>query len=332
MSPEASTVSSQFPERPIRPLPKRRLRERLSPEVAESIEYPTASQTAAPLFYYPYPTKEDSGNNDASHGDRKNGLVTGAHEDASMRSASVNRSPAETLTRTVRTLPKTEQGKYANSQPPPSAASSVDGYDAFENTNNKKKRKIPSAGDSSLNGSLSEAAALSASATVNSTPYDIHGDSCSSPSSYGTGNLTSGSQGISGPGRGRFGRVRNGRSPLRALTDANNLWAGRTSKARSGSWASPSSKYSMLLLLCVLCTTIPSSSGDLLASLHCIAAAFLGCRNRVLPTFHRGMLPSLPEPSLRGSRSNGSGPRQHAELALSALSLERWPPTIVHRA
>jgi hypothetical protein len=54
MSPE--TVSSTYPRegRPIAPLPKRRLRERLSPDVAESIKYPPAPATTAPLFYYPY--------------------------------------------------------------------------------------------------------------------------------------------------------------------------------------------------------------------------------------------------------------------------------------
>ncbi|KAJ0371899.1 hypothetical protein COL154_000585 [Colletotrichum chrysophilum] len=51
MSPES--VSSLFPQRPIRPLPKRRLRERLSPDVADSIEYPPANQNSSPLFYYP---------------------------------------------------------------------------------------------------------------------------------------------------------------------------------------------------------------------------------------------------------------------------------------
>ena len=58
MSPD--TVSSLFPERPIRPLPKRRLRERLSPEVADAIKYPASTLDNVPLFYYPpYTLKEE---------------------------------------------------------------------------------------------------------------------------------------------------------------------------------------------------------------------------------------------------------------------------------
>ena len=191
MSPEAisvSSLSSLFPDRPIRPLPKRRLRERLSPEVAESIEYPPASHTTTPLFYYPYTTKEDAG--EGTHGDRGSGPAP--------RSAYVTRAPAEILSR-ARTLPKTDQAKYANSGPPPSASSSIDGYDAIENTNNKKKRKIPSAGESVLHGSLNDLTGVSVSATVDSTSYDIHGDASATPLHHGT-SLGAGSQGISGPG------------------------------------------------------------------------------------------------------------------------------------
>lgn len=57
------TPSPIFPERLIRPLPKRLLRERLSHEAAESIFYPPAPQSSSPIFYSPY--NENDSLNDA---------------------------------------------------------------------------------------------------------------------------------------------------------------------------------------------------------------------------------------------------------------------------
>src|SRR5579862_2411484 len=53
-SQSADTTSSVYPNRPIRPLPKRRLRSRLAPDIAETILYPPAPSTTTPLFYFPY--------------------------------------------------------------------------------------------------------------------------------------------------------------------------------------------------------------------------------------------------------------------------------------
>ena len=79
MSPESSAASNPFPERPIRPLPKRRLRERLSPEVAESIRYPPASQPTAPLFYYPpYTVKEEDATAEAHNEAARRGEDSGS--------------------------------------------------------------------------------------------------------------------------------------------------------------------------------------------------------------------------------------------------------------
>ena len=50
----ADTVSHAYPDRPIRPLPKRRLRSRLPSEVADSILYPTGLGSSRPLFQVPY--------------------------------------------------------------------------------------------------------------------------------------------------------------------------------------------------------------------------------------------------------------------------------------
>jgi hypothetical protein len=263
MSPE--NVSSLFPDRPIRPLPKRRLRERLSPEVAESIKYPPATHTTTPLFYYPpYTLREEISSStgfdfspstdrgrdfdgDASPTPQRNGTnVDGEEEDVAVRSALVARSPPEILNRSVRLAPKPDLVKHPSPQPPPSTASSVDGYDSFENTNNKKKRKIPTAGDINLNGShpQGEIGSLTAAAATSPTG-DVHSGMATSTTSqyYGSSNFAASNQGISGPGRGRFGRARNGRSPLRALSDGNNTWAGRSTRMRQPQWASPSSKF-----------------------------------------------------------------------------------------
>ncbi|KAH7316532.1 hypothetical protein B0I35DRAFT_409722 [Stachybotrys elegans] len=263
MSPD--TVSSLFPDRPIRPLPKRRLRERLSPEVADSIKYPASAHETSPLFYYPpYTVKEDGssphpgstspteygrrGDVSRSYGVPRGG-VDGDEEESVLRSTLVTRSPPEILSRESRRLSRHDQPRHADPQPPPSATSSVDGYDSFENTNNKKKRKIPSAGDSAmgaiggahaLNGELS---ALALSARAHSPVGEAVGDrSYNSSAAYaGAGSLPSSSQGISGPGRGRLGRSRNGRSPLRTLPDGNNTWAGRPAKGTTPQWAQSAS-------------------------------------------------------------------------------------------
>ncbi|QPH18657.1 hypothetical protein C2857_003733 [Epichloe festucae Fl1] len=172
MSPD--TVSSLFPDRPIRPLPKRRLRERLSPEVADSISYPPSAQSSLPLFHYPpYILKggsspftidvsipirstsvEASGRSNAL---QRNGTVSDDEKEKyrQHRSMLVTRSRPEISSRGSRESAQQELSRQIESQVAQqrhSASSSVDGYDSFENTNNKKKRKIPSAGDLSVNG------------------------------------------------------------------------------------------------------------------------------------------------------------------------------------
>lgn len=257
MSPD--TVSSLFPDRPIRPLPKRRLRERLSPEAADSIKYPPSTLDNIPLFYYPpYTAKEDGpaqSNGDPAgaleHGRRpdppsfqslRNGVrpAAGEEQESGPRSTLVTRSQPDILTRAARHPSRPDPARGADPQPPPSAASSVDGYDSFENSN-KKKRKIPSASDSVLNvaGSLSsDLSSLGISGNANSPTNDagerLHHASAgySAPSSYASTN-----QGFSGPGRGRLGRSRNGRSPLRALADGNSVWPGRPPKGGTSPWS-----------------------------------------------------------------------------------------------
>ncbi|CAJ2504024.1 Uu.00g114180.m01.CDS01 [Anthostomella pinea] len=257
MSPEST--SPLFPDRPIRPLPKRRLRERLPSDVADNITFPPSPQTSAPLFDYPYNTKDDPSllgagpSNVASRenmadmarlgheaGYRRNVLSIDHHDNSLIgqaRRALGSRGFHEPTGHGIRTQ-RQGQARHTNPLPPSSTASSADGYDSFENTNNKKKRKIPTAGETILNGMhvLNDPAAFgvpSPPTTGDEGPGDASGPT--STPYYQTGGSTTNGQGISGPGRGRYGRIRNGRSPLRALSDANGNWSGPNHKLRPGS-------------------------------------------------------------------------------------------------
>ncbi|RFU32436.1 hypothetical protein B7463_g3937, partial [Scytalidium lignicola] len=249
MSPD----TSPYPDRPIRPLPKRRLRERLSPDVADSIKYPPAPKTTTPLFYYPYNLRNDTltnGISETQHSSereraddiernyisRRNGEELESDEDElAYRSHIYSRPSADTPGRPYRYVQKLDS-KHVNPQPPLSTTSSVDGYDSFENTNNKKKRKIPTPGESSLNGIhlSSDLAGIGISSTADDS---ISEEVVSGSGSY---HLPGGIQGISGAGRGRYGRIRNGRSPLRTLSDTSSNWGnGRTPKQRQPQWPLP---------------------------------------------------------------------------------------------
>lgn len=252
MSPDAS---SPYPDRPIRPLPKRRLRERLSPDVAETIRYPPAPKTSTPLFYHPYNPREENGANglvESQHPSEREradeierNYISRRHveeldsedDEAAYRSRIYPRHSADNTGRSFRYVQKPDS-KHPKAHPPGSAASSADGYDSFENTNNKKKRKIPTPGDSNLNG-----VHLSSDIAGAVGPEDL-GEDVGAGAYQSVGASSGGGQGISGPGRGRYGRVRNGRSPLRTLSDTSSNWGnGRTAKQRQPQW-SPSSKRS----------------------------------------------------------------------------------------
>ncbi|VUC37629.1 unnamed protein product [Clonostachys rosea] len=249
----SDTMPNLFPDRPIRPLPKRRLRERLSPQVAESIKYPPSTLNSIPLFQYPCSSKEEEAHANIEFTGSPGGLqqVESAKGPLNRRNGGVNgtdraetvpgrimvtRSIPELWNRTVPGSPKPEQSR-SRMQPAPSTPSSVDGYDSFENTNNKKKRKIPSAGDSALNS------AHGLNIDMSSHPTSAGPGSPSGEVNYNsagfttTGSFGSNSQGISGSGRGRLGRTRTCRSPLRPITDYHNLTASRASKGAS-QWSS----------------------------------------------------------------------------------------------
>ncbi|RKF60400.1 hypothetical protein OnM2_051038 [Erysiphe neolycopersici] len=240
MSPE---TISPYSDRPIRPLPKRRLRERLSPDIVELIKYPLAPRANPPMFYHSYNLRGETGTNGTieslNSGERKrfdeleknyvsrrnDKDLTGEIEEAAYSDWIFSRRSIDTATGSYSFFQKSDTKNY-NSQPPGSTASSIDGYDSFENTNNKKKRKIPTPGESNLNGIR-----ISGDVIGSSSQDDLEDLVHQSQSSL---------QGICGPGRGRYGRNRNGKSPINTFSDGPSNWNGaRSSKQRQAQWSSP---------------------------------------------------------------------------------------------
>lgn len=234
-------VPSVLPERPIRPLPKRKLRERLSSGAVQTTEHSTTTVNTIPLFYHPAhntgrppddlqkATREH--HKHANETSEDQGLPNSyKHDPLPMASTALIASTTETQ---LQTTPPDDikNNKSADQEVTVgrtvSAASSIDGYDLLENTNNKKKRKIPSASDTTLQGSfvstgpvemLELGSGIVAGNQATACPFDV------------LGSLSMHSDGISGSGRGRLGRTLHTRSPLRTLSDGNNSWPGRPLK------------------------------------------------------------------------------------------------------
>ena len=265
----SDTTSPIYPDRPIRPLPKRRLRSRLSSELADSIQYPPAP--CKPLLYLPYNdsapyingalatggvTETDQALSQAQHvsnGDSKNGYQFKGNDADSDEEDGVGiirryQEQRQAMTYVPRNFAhgagRAEFGKPMKptiSQSAASSIDSVDGYDSFENTNNKKKRKIPTPGALG-----SHSSSLSAEmANMGISVRDVEASHAESDGGvgqyYGTGNsavpAVSSGTGISGAGRGRYGRasLRNagGRSPLGvSMNGLNASQAVRASAVR----------------------------------------------------------------------------------------------------
>ena len=123
-------------------------------------------------------------------------------------------------------------------QPMISSKESVDGDDAFENTKNKKKRKIPMSGSLGNHQSTlsAEMAQMGLSGNRDIDASHIEADN-GVGHYYGSGSsavpAVSSGNGISGAGRGRYGRAGTrhytGRSPLGvSVNGSNSLQAGRS--------------------------------------------------------------------------------------------------------
>ncbi|KAL2812362.1 hypothetical protein BJX63DRAFT_421765 [Aspergillus granulosus] len=246
------TPSPVYPDRLIRPLPKRPLRSRLSSEAADSILYPPAPP-ATQLFYgalsngdvvneskvYVQPGDGRDQSPDRDHhipyengvdldsGDEDGPVVV--RRSAGFRGLSLSPTPPGVQ---HQTLPSNGKG-----QPIKSSPTGPDGYDAFENTNNKKKRKIPTPGNlGSHHSSLSPEFATMGLAASTQIPSATSGDGGHVSTFYGTGSPASPvGSGISGSGRGRLGR--QGR---RSSIHGHGSWPqGRASGRRDGPLSSP---------------------------------------------------------------------------------------------
>lgn len=239
---QSDGVPSVLPERPIRPLPKRKLRERLSSGAVQTTEHSTATVNTIPLFYYPTHNaggplydlqKANREHHKHSNETSENqGLPHSyKHDPLPMASTALT---ASTIENQLQTTPPDDTKNHKSSDKEvtvgrtASAASSIDGYDLLENTNNKKKRKIPSASDTTSQGSfvvstgsvemLELGSGIIAGNQATACAFDV------------SGSLSMHSDGISGSGRGRLGRTLHTRSPLRTLSDGNNSWPGRPLK------------------------------------------------------------------------------------------------------
>jgi len=122
------------------------------------------------------------------------------------------------------------------SLPPVSTASSADGYESFENTSNKKKRKIPLSSASSMHQSQlsAEMASMGISQGDGLLDEPVGGPVAVQHQQYSPASAASGSgTGISGAGRGRYGRqtARTDRRPLSTMNTVNGYTARVPSKA-----------------------------------------------------------------------------------------------------
>lgn len=268
----SDTTSPIYPDRPIRPLPKRRLRSRLSPEIANSILYPTAPHASKPLFYLPFtdtanytdnghpnageiqPNLEKSRQQELRSGNKKDGYQfkgndVDSDEDDGVGIIRRYQEQRQALASTPRAFVngsvRSEVSKHLNppiAQSTASSIESVDGYDSFENTNNKKKRKIPTSGSLGNHHSTlsAEMAHMGISSNRDNDASQAEID-CGIAQYYGTGNsatpaISTGNS-ISGGIRGRYSRVgtrsTSGRSPLGvSVNGLNTLQAGRVGLQR----------------------------------------------------------------------------------------------------
>ena len=258
----SATMSPVYPDRPIRPMPKRSIRARLSPDVADTISYPPAP-VSNNMFYSPYaeavaqrngaaiknalrqiddamyasqaeaesgdrPAYRFKGNDLDSEEEDESGL-TRRHEEYQYRSdgtPTALRAGANGMVRNAEGVPQSAA----------SSNDSADGYDSFENTNNKKKRKIPTSGNLgnhhlSLSASLSQDLAnMGLSNGESAEGQEVsdgglghyYGSGSAAISAAATG------AGVAGAGRGRFGRSGrrdfSGRGPLTSSINSSNAW------------------------------------------------------------------------------------------------------------
>lgn len=133
-----------------------------------------------------------------------------------------------------------------NPPAPDSTASSGDGYESFENTNNKKKRKIPQS-----NGALGSGGDISFSPDEGHSPSGLQHEAERPmfPNGegvgvyYGSGTaaspqspLANSGNGISGAGRGRYSKTRPAMDRRPLGVSSNGLNASSVGRNKSGAY------------------------------------------------------------------------------------------------
>ncbi|KAJ6021949.1 hypothetical protein N7540_007453 [Penicillium herquei] len=250
------TPSPVYPDRLIRPLPRRTLRSRLSTDAADTIHYPP-TPPASQIFYgipgdseeavneskvYVQQTIESDRHELTPEAESHHGFETSVELESGDEDGPVVVRRSAGFRGSLSPTSSTHAQGSAGTDGVLKSSAGPDGYDAFENTNNKKKRKIPTPGNmAGHHSTLSGEFANMGLATGNTTPA-ANGDGTGTY--YGNGNPASPvGSGISGSGRGRLGRSStrssSGRNPLSA--NAQNAWmtAPRTPSRRDGMMSSP---------------------------------------------------------------------------------------------
>lgn len=237
------TASPMYPDRPIRPLPKRRLRDRMSPEQAETIIYPPNPPSTGPLFNFPYSTGERvsralrQGDSDhhTCHCGHNHSEVESEEEEEGFTDEHGLPLPSSPSYHYSRNSVRQVAGAMGPYHKTGSASSSVDGYESFENTNNKKKRKIPNMGGANTHPTSLSAEMASMGISHPDDPAGLDGRETSAQyyaSAPSTPQHNNAGTGISGPGRGRFGRTASGRSERRILANSTNIANAKATSKR----------------------------------------------------------------------------------------------------
>ncbi|KAJ5518175.1 hypothetical protein N7453_000597 [Penicillium expansum] len=228
------TPSTIYPDRLIRPLPRRTLRSRLSSDAADTLFYPP-TPPASQIFYGVSADSEEAVNESKVYVQQTVETEMSPEVDAHEFETSIEVESGD------EGGPMVVREECFPHDTPQTKSSTGDGYDAFENTNNKKKRKIPTPGN--LGGHHSALSPEFASmGLASSTPVRVPTPTDATGTYYGSGNPASPlGSGISGSGRGRLGRptVRSSsRNPL--SPNAQHGWLNaRTPSRRDGLMSSP---------------------------------------------------------------------------------------------
>jgi hypothetical protein len=235
------TPSTVFPERLIRPLPKKTIKSRLSQEAAESIQYPPALPSSSLPPYSHYGENGEYSNDgklaahrhsdgydhdhDPDHDDdhdcphHHHHCHHDEYED-DLDSQDERMVPSRQYFVSSPRSPRSGRNRYSSR----GTTSGPDGYEAFENTNNKKKRKIPTSGSLSLhqNAVTDHLAHWAMSGTIEDLKNRITEDT------FQTGTLSGNSPGlgVQGAGRGRGARKVSGRNPLGVSVNGSNARSG----------------------------------------------------------------------------------------------------------